>query len=98
MNEEDAQRVLRALKTGRIMVRDENGDYILEITPKLVTEAIEIMQAEVADHAKREQALSNALPIGMAGDEPSAYTPPESLIVYLPAQPSQKRKQHERLI
>ncbi len=48
MNKEDAKKVLEALNSNRIMSRDYDGNYTREVTPKIVTEAIAIMQAQAA--------------------------------------------------
>lgn len=41
------QQALKALETGRVMGADRDGNYTVEITPKVVTAAIDALRAEI---------------------------------------------------
>lgn len=103
MNKEDAQRVLSALENSVDMVEADCGIYAkrwenvptraaqlgaIRNTADAHIAAIAIKQAEVADHAAREQALTDVaamsqemelydMPVGMV--EPDAWQPIEAL-------------------
>lgn len=55
MNQDKARKVLSALESQRIMAQDKYGNYTRrEITPKWITEAIDIMREEAAPQAPAE--------------------------------------------
>ena len=45
LTEEQRRQLLAALEINRVMGADENGNYTREITPKLITEAIAVLQS-----------------------------------------------------
>ncbi len=47
MTKEDMAKVLLALESNLVMARDANGNYFNEVTPKIIIEAIAIMQSAI---------------------------------------------------
>lgn len=60
MTKTEMQQVLYALKINRVMSEDEEGDYTREITPKVITAAIAIMQSAVDAPTSGDYALGYA--------------------------------------
>ena len=54
MTEEQHRAIRYALAINRVMAADENGDYTIEATPKIITRALKIMD-ELEVQKEQEQ-------------------------------------------
>lgn len=43
ITDEQFKKICYALEMNRVMAQDVNGDYTKEVTPKIITEALEIL-------------------------------------------------------
>ncbi len=49
ITKEEVQQILYALENERVMGADERGDYTIEITPKIITKAITLLQSKLVE-------------------------------------------------